>query len=163
VFDGKQSIIGTQNSFYEYRQRRNPGKPFNVFPGQRRIEERGDVRGQAQSQRYRQETLAVLQAEDFLHHLERRVETHIFLCVLAYHLLVCIERAFLDEGIHTSWETLRTQLSTHQVVAVRLPTTDGRAFTIRRDRRPEQIHRNIYRVLHIPERILSPIKRWGPK
>jgi len=24
------------------------------------------------------------------HHLERRVETHIFLCVLAYHLLVCI-------------------------------------------------------------------------
>jgi|SRR5271165_7349288 len=35
---------------------------------------------------------------------ERRVETHIFLCVLAYHLLVCIERAFLDQGIHTSWE-----------------------------------------------------------
>jgi transposase len=34
------------------------------------------------------------------HHLERRVETHIFLCVLAYHLLVCIERAFLDQGIH---------------------------------------------------------------
>jgi hypothetical protein len=30
------------------------------------------------------------------HHLERRVETHIFLCVLAYHLLVCIERAFLE-------------------------------------------------------------------
>ena len=94
------------------------------------------------------------------HHLERRVETHIFLCVLAYHLLVCIERAFLDQGINTSWETLRTQLSTHQVVTVRLPTTDGRAFTIRRDTRPEQIHRDIYRVLRIPERILSPIKRW---
>jgi transposase len=97
------------------------------------------------------------------HHLERRVETHIFLCVLAYHLLVCIERAFLDQGIHTSWETLRTQLSTHQVVTVRLPTTDGRAFTIRRDTRPEQTHRDIYRVLRIPERILSPIKRWDPK
>jgi hypothetical protein len=96
-------------------------------------------------------------------HLERRVETHIFLCVLAYHLLVCIERAFLDQGIHTSWETLRTQLSTHQVVTVRLPTTDGRALTIRRDTRPEQIHRDIYRVLRIPERILSPIKRWDPK
>ena len=41
------------------------------------------------------------------HHLERRVETHIFLCVLAYHLLVCIERSFLEQGIHTSWETLR--------------------------------------------------------
>lgn len=69
------------------------------------------------------------------HHLERRVETHIFLCVLAYHLLVCIERAFLDQGIHTSWETLREQLSTHQVVTVRLPSNDGHVFTIRRDTR----------------------------
>jgi transposase len=94
------------------------------------------------------------------HHLERRVETHIFLCVLAYHLLLCIERAFLDQGIHTSWETLRTQLSTHQVVTVRLPTTDGRALIIRRDTRPEQIHRDIYRVLRVAERIIAPIKRW---
>jgi hypothetical protein len=39
----------------------------------------------------------------------------------------------LDQGIHTSWKTLRSQLSTRQVVTVRLPTTDGRAFTIRRD------------------------------
>jgi hypothetical protein len=46
------------------------------------------------------------------------------------------------------------------VVTVRLPTTDGRAFTIRRDTRPEQIHRDIYRVLRVPERILSPIMRW---
>src|SRR5208283_4062484 len=54
------------------------------------------------------------------HHLERRVELTSF-CVLAYHLLVCIERALLEQGIHTSWETLRRQLSTHQVVSVRLP------------------------------------------
>ena len=93
------------------------------------------------------------------HHLERRVETHIFLCVLAYHLLVCIERAFLEQGIHTSWESLRLQLSTHQVVTVRLPTTDGQSFTIRRDTRPERIHCDIYRVLRVPERILSPIMR----
>ena len=94
------------------------------------------------------------------HHLEPRVETHIFLCVLAYHLLVCIERAFLDQGIHTSWATLRSQLSTHQVVTVRLSTTDGRVLSIRRDTKPEPIHCDIYRVLCVPERILSPIKRW---
>jgi transposase len=96
------------------------------------------------------------------HHLERRVETHIFLCVLAYHLLVCIERAFLDRGIHTSWETLREQLSTHQVVTVRLPATDGRILTIRRDTRPEELHQQIYQTLRIPERILLPIKHWQP-
>jgi len=70
------------------------------------------------------------------HHLERRVELTSF-CVLAYHLLVCIERALLEQGIHTSWETLRRQLSTHQVVSVRLPTTDGWVLTIRRDTKPE--------------------------
>jgi transposase len=102
-----------------------------------------------------------LSERPIFHHLERRVETHIFLCVLAYHLLVCIERAFLEQGIHTSWETLRTQLSTHHVVTVRLPSTDGRALIIRRDTRPEQIHRDIYRVLRVPERIMSPIKRWA--
>jgi transposase len=101
-----------------------------------------------------------LSERPIFHHLERRVETHIFLCVLAYHLLVCIERAFLEQGIHTSWESLRRQLSTHQVVTVRLPTTDGRALLIRRDTRPEPIHRDIYRVLRLPERILAPIKRW---
>jgi transposase len=94
------------------------------------------------------------------HHLERRVETHIFLCVLAYHLLVCIERAFLEQGIHTSWETLRRQLSTHQVVTVRIPIAHGRVLCLRRDTRPEPIHCDIYRVLRISERIVSPIKKW---
>jgi len=96
------------------------------------------------------------------HHLERRVETHIFLCVLAYHLLVCIERAFLDRGIHTSWATLREQLSTHQIVTVRLPASDGRVLMIRRDSRPEEVHEHIYRTLRIAERILPPIKQWLP-
>jgi len=95
------------------------------------------------------------------HHLERRVETHIFLCVLAYHLLVRIERAFLHQDIHTSWETLRRELSTHQVVTVWLATGDERALTIRHDTRPEKIHSDIYRVLRAPERILLPIKRWA--
>jgi hypothetical protein len=93
------------------------------------------------------------------YHLERRVETHIFLCVLAYHLLVCIERAFLEQGIHTSWETLRRQLSTHQVVTVRIPIGDRRLLCVRRDTRPEPIHCDIYRVLRIPQRIVSPIKK----
>src|ERR1700674_5023207 len=51
-------------------------------------------------------------------HLKNRTQTHIFLCVLAYHLLAAIEHRFLQAGIHTSWVSLRQQLSTHQVVTV---------------------------------------------
>jgi hypothetical protein len=32
-------------------------------------------------------------------HLEHRTKTHIFLCLLAHHLLVAIEKRFLDRDI----------------------------------------------------------------
>jgi len=41
---------------------------------------------------------------------EPRVETHIFLCVLAYHLLVAIEKTLLDRGVHASWAAVRDTL-----------------------------------------------------
>ena len=33
------------------------------------------------------------------HQLEHRVEAHIFLCVLAYHLLISIEKTLLDRAM----------------------------------------------------------------
>jgi hypothetical protein len=52
------------------------------------------------------------------HDLKNRTQTHIFLCVLAYHLLAAIEHRFLQVRIHTSWWTIRQQLSIHQIVTV---------------------------------------------
>ena len=94
------------------------------------------------------------------HQLQHRTETHIFLCVLAYHLLVAIEKPFLDRGVHTSWWTLRQQLSTHQVVTVVLPTGDGKVLKIRNGTTPEPIHRDIYSTLKIPIEVMKPVKTW---
>jgi transposase len=96
------------------------------------------------------------------HQLQRRVETHIFLCVLAYHLLVVIEKAFLDRGIHTSWHTIRETLRSHQVVSINLPTTNGRILKIRKGGTPEPEHRKIYDVLGIPREVMAPVKLWLP-
>ena len=103
-----------------------------------------------------------LSERPIFHQLQHRVETHIFLCVLAYHLLIAIEKSFRDQGIHTSWETLREQLSTHQVVTAVLPTTDGHLLKIRRSTTPEPQHRLIYGVLAIPEEVMPPVKTWLP-
>jgi transposase len=103
-----------------------------------------------------------LSERPIFHQLQHRVETHIFLCVLAYHLLIAIEKSFRDQGIHTSWETLREQLSTHQVVTAVLPTTDGHLLKIRRSTTPEPQHRLIYSVLAIPEEVMPPVKTWLP-
>jgi len=101
-----------------------------------------------------------LMERPIFHQLERRVETHIFLCVLAYHLLVCIEKMFLDSGIHTSWQTVRDQLRTHQVVSVLLKTVNGRILKIRQGTTPETIHKEIYKTLRIPETVMTPSKSW---
>jgi len=103
-----------------------------------------------------------LMERPIFHHLEHRVQTHIFLCVLAYHLLVAIEKRFLDQGVHTSWATLREHLSTHQVVTVVLPTPNGKTLRIRRSSTPEAIHREIYRTLQIPHEVMKPVKTWVP-
>jgi transposase len=101
-----------------------------------------------------------LMERPIFHHLEHRVQTHIFLCVLAYHLLVAIEKRCLDQEFHTSWATLREQLSTHQVATVILPAIDGRILKIRKASTPDDVHREIYRVLQIPHEVMKPVKTW---
>ena len=99
-----------------------------------------------------------LMERPIFHHLKNRTQTHIFLCVLAYHLLVAIEKRFLDKGIHTSWGSIRQELSTHQVVTVVLPTADGRVLKIRKGGSPEPLHRKIYETLRVPLQVMKPIK-----
>ncbi len=104
-----------------------------------------------------------LMERPIFHQLQRRTQTHIFLCVLAYHLLAAIEKRFLDRGVHTSWWTLRQQLSTHQVITIVLPTADGRVLKIRKGTTPEPAHKEIYTTLKIPAEAMKPVKTWHEK
>lgn len=89
------------------------------------------------------------------------METHIFLCVLAYHLLVAIEKTLLDQGEHTSWESVRETLSTHQVATIVLPTNKGSVLRIRRCSTPEPEHVRLYNLLHVPSKIIHPVRTWS--
>jgi transposase len=102
-----------------------------------------------------------LSERPIFHHLERRVETHIFLCVLAYHLLVAVENALLDKGVHTSWRTVRETVETHQVCTVVLPTDRGPVLRIRRGSTPEPQHREIYDLLGVPHEVMRPLRTWA--
>jgi transposase len=102
-----------------------------------------------------------LMERPIFHHLKNRAQTHIFLCVLAYHLLAAIEHRFLQAGVHTSWWTLCQQLSTHQVVTVVLTeAAPGRVLKIRKATTPELLHREIYATLCIPVEVMKPRKAW---
>jgi transposase len=102
-----------------------------------------------------------LMERPIFHHLQNRTQTHIFLCVLAYHLLAAIEHRFLQAGVHTSWGTIRDQLRTHQVITIVLPEDHhGRVLTIRKATAPEPEHRQIYATLGISVEVMQPVKSW---
>jgi transposase len=95
------------------------------------------------------------------HHLEQRTDTHIFLCVLAYHLLISIEKTLLDKGVHTSWATVRDILKTHQICTVVLPTDDGSCLRIRKAATPDSDVQQLYRHLDISPDIIKPRHTWA--
>jgi transposase len=101
-----------------------------------------------------------LMERPIFHHLKHRTQTHIFLCILAYHLLAAIEKRFVDQGIHTSWWSIRQQLSTHQVATIVLPTNNGMVLRIRKGGTPAPDQRKIYEILRIPSQVMKPIKTW---
>jgi transposase len=94
------------------------------------------------------------------HQVEHRVEAHIFLCVLAYHLLVAIEYMLRQQKDHRSWATIRDQLRSHQFLTIVLPTTAGTTLRIRRASTPEADHRDIYALLHIDPDTLPITRSW---
>jgi transposase len=101
-----------------------------------------------------------LEERPIWHHKQHRVETHIFLCVLAYHLLIAIENTLLARSIHTSWESVRETLQTHQVCTIVLPAPHGLELHIRRGSTPEVAHRKIYEALQVPSDPVCVRKHW---
>ena len=101
-----------------------------------------------------------LSERPIFHHLENRVESHIFLCVLAYHLLVAIETTLGRQEIHTSWASVRDLLATHEIATIVLPTDQDGILRIRRSGSPEPDHRVLYEALGVSPEIMQPVKIW---
>lgn len=83
------------------------------------------------------------------HRKEDRVDGHVFICVLAYHLLRHILWTLEQKGDHRNWDTLKRVLRTHCYTTILLPTTSGHTYRIRRAGQPEESQKAIYRNLDI--------------
>ncbi len=83
------------------------------------------------------------------HQLGHRVDGHIFISVLAYHLLRWIGYRLETAGDLREWRTLRRLLGTHIVATTRLPLEDGREIFIRKPSEPDEEQQRIYTLLGI--------------
>jgi hypothetical protein len=83
------------------------------------------------------------------HQLEHRVDGHIFISVLAYHLLSWVRHHMDRAGDTREWKTLRRLLGTHSLVSTRLPLQDGRIVTVRKPSLPDAEQAKVYKILGI--------------
>lgn len=83
------------------------------------------------------------------HHLEHRVDGHIFISILAYHLLSWIQYKLEGAGDTREWKTIRRLLSTHSLVTTRLQLKSGKIIFIRKPAIPDAEQARVYRLLGI--------------
>jgi len=87
------------------------------------------------------------------HHKEERCRAHLFISVLAYHLLNTIEIALKDKGCNRKWSTIRDELSTHMRTTVIMSDSEGGIHHIRLSSTPETNHQQIYDMLGIKDNL----------
>jgi transposase len=92
------------------------------------------------------------------HQNERRCDGHLFITVLAYHVLQTIRVRLRRNGITDRWSTIRRILSTQHRVTTSMRREDGKMIYIRKTSKPEACHVRIYQALGLPTRPGKTIK-----
>ncbi len=85
----------------------------------------------------------------FFHYTEDRCDGHIWITILAYHLLRWIEYSLETVGCKLSWQKIRRLLATHCYTTMIIPTTDGKVRHMRKPGQPDERQRAIYHHLAI--------------
>lgn len=83
------------------------------------------------------------------HQLAERVSSHLFITVLAYHLIHTIRIRLRTEKITYSWSRLRKLLSSQARVTVSMRCSNGDTVHVRKSTRPEPAQQQIYSALGV--------------
>ena len=70
------------------------------------------------------------------HQIERRVEGHLFISVLAYSVVHSMRMQLKAEAISGLWETIRNTLATQIRITTTLKRRDGKTVHVRKASRP---------------------------
>ena len=83
------------------------------------------------------------------HQKTKRVDGHIFITLLAYHLMHTIRCYLKAAGIHESWATIRKELSNHCRITSVMKLKDGKTLHLRKSARPTPRQIEIYQALKL--------------
>jgi transposase len=83
------------------------------------------------------------------HQKDDRVTGHLFITLLAYHLVHSLRHQLKQQGIQLSWDSIRNLMSTQQRLTVTLPTDDHKTIHLRTTTQAEVRQKQIYAALNI--------------
>jgi len=83
------------------------------------------------------------------HQITERVTGHLFISILAYHLVHSIRYQLKTHNITSSWSDLRKQLAGQNRVTVSMQLTNDEIVHVRKSTRPESRQQKIYTALGI--------------
>jgi len=83
------------------------------------------------------------------HHKTRRVDGHIFITVLAYHIMHTIRSKLKVAGIHENWITIRKELYNHCRITTSMKLKNGKTLHVRKSSRPTPRQIEIYKALKL--------------
>jgi transposase len=83
------------------------------------------------------------------HQIAERVSGHLFISVLAYHLVHSIRYRLKKADIHSSWSGLREQLTGQSRITISMHCKNGDVVHVRKSTRPEPKQQKIYSALGI--------------
>jgi len=83
------------------------------------------------------------------HQTENRVDAHVFITVIAYHLQRFLLYTLENAGDNRSWETIKRLLGTHSYTTIIVPTKDQKIYRLRKAGEPEELQKAVYRTLGV--------------
>ena len=89
------------------------------------------------------------------HRKDSRQEGHLFVSVLAYHLMATVQRDLRSKGLSHRWSTLRTRLSTHMRATASVTNEKGERIHLRQTGDPEPFHLEVYHALGLSAKPLK--------
>lgn len=92
------------------------------------------------------------------HHKEDRVTGHLFITLLAYHLVHTLRYQLKQQGIHLCWNSIRNIMSTQQRITITLPTDDHKVIHLRTTTKADPRQKQIYDALSLKSDLLGKSK-----
>lgn len=91
------------------------------------------------------------------HQKDLRIEGHLFITVIAYHIQKIIRYKLKMHSINDSWNRIRLFMSTHEINIITQDIENGGKLYIKKCSEPEKYQREIYEALRIKEKPLSDV------